>query len=98
MAEEEYGEDVAIGSAGFPAAFSNIGARAILAPLWPVKDTLAHEFAMEVYEKALAPGAPPTAEIVRSVRQHAYENGGADTYAAYAFHGDPLATLQLVDR
>ncbi|WP_396917608.1 CHAT domain-containing protein [Mycolicibacterium sp.] len=86
-----------VGGAGFPVAFSDIGARAILAPLWPVDDTLAHQFAVEVYQTALTSPGTPIAEIVRRVRQRAYDDEDADTYAAYAFFGDPSAVLELVD-
>lgn len=85
-----------VGSAGFPAAFGDLGARAIVAPLWPVDDRLAHQVAMELYERALSPDAPPVAEILRQIRVEAYEKDDADTYAAYAFYGDPLATLEMV--
>jgi hypothetical protein len=85
------------GLAGFPYAFAMIGARAVIAPLWPVDDTLAHEVAQEIYETALEPSAPPIAEIMRAIRERAYAKPDADTYAAYCFYGDPLATLKLVD-
>jgi hypothetical protein len=85
------------GTGGFPFNFGMIGARAILAPLWPVDDTLAHEVAREIYETALQPDAPPIAEIVRRIRARAYEQLDADTYAAYCFYGDPLAKLELID-
>jgi CHAT domain-containing protein len=82
------------GGAGFPMAFGDRGARAVLAPLWPVEDTLAHDIAIEVYETAPQADAPPIAGILRRIR--AYEDTDADTYAAYAFYGDPLAKLELV--
>ncbi len=84
------------GGAGFPRAFGDIGARAVLAPLWPVKDVIATKVARTIYEEALQPGAKPVAEILRSIRARAYAEDDADTYAAYAFFGDPLATLELV--
>lgn len=84
------------GGAGFPFAFAMIGARAILAPLWPVDDQLAKEVASELYEEALAADAPPVAEILRRIRARAYAQPDADTYAAYCFYGDPLARLELV--
>jgi hypothetical protein len=84
------------GGAGFPFAFAMIGARAIVAPLWPVDDRLAQEVACEVYAAALADDAPPVAEIVRQIRARAYAEPGADTYAAYCFYGDPLARIEKV--
>jgi hypothetical protein len=85
------------GGAGFPMAFGDIGARAVLAPLWPVDDKLAHDLALELYETALGANAPPLAEILRRIRARAYDATNADTYAAYAFYGDPLARLELVN-
>jgi hypothetical protein len=84
------------GGAGFPLSFGDIGARAVLAPLWPVDDQIAHDVALELYETALTADAPPIAEILRRIRARAYETTDADTYAAYAFYGDPLAKLELV--
>lgn len=83
------------GGAGFPRAFGDIGARAIIAPLWPVDDGHAHDTAIELYTEALKPGAPPLAEVLRRIRRRAYEHDDADTYAAYCFYGDPLAKLTL---
>lgn len=84
------------GGAGFPRAFGDLGARAILAPLWPIKDTIAGQVAKTVYEESLQPDPKPVAEILRALRARAYEKNDADTYAAYAFFGDPRAKLQLV--
>jgi hypothetical protein len=88
------------GGAGFPRAFGDIGARAIIAPLWPVDDALADTIAVRIYEAALAPDSPPLAEILRVVRAEAYEllrEPGADaedTYAAYCLFGDPLTRVE----
>jgi hypothetical protein len=84
------------GGAGFPFAFATIGARAIVAPLWPVDDDLARSVAEQLYTSALKPGAPPLAEILRRIRERAYVEDDADTFAAYCFYGDPLAKLQLI--
>jgi CHAT domain len=86
------------GSSGFPRSFGNIGAHAIVAPLWPVADELAKKIAIELYEGALAPGAQPVATVLRDIRKRAYEAEDADTYAAYCFFGDPLARLELVNQ
>ncbi len=83
------------GGAGFPRAFASIGARAIVAPLWPVSDVLAGDVAAELYTTALEEDAPPIAEILRGIRERAYTQLDADTFAAYCFYGDPLAKLQL---
>jgi CHAT domain-containing protein len=85
-----------VGGAGFPLAFGDIGARAILAPLWPVESDTASKIAVELYQTALQPGSPPVAEILRKMRNRAYAEQDADSYAAYAFFGDPTARLELV--
>jgi hypothetical protein len=85
-----------IGGAGFPLAFGDIGARAIIAPLWPVDSATASKIAVELYERALQSNSPPVAEILRTMRSRAYAEQNADSYAAYAFFGDPTARLELV--
>jgi hypothetical protein len=85
-----------VGGAGFPLAFGDIGARAIIAPLWPVDSVIASKIAVELYDRALRPGSPPVAEILRTMRSRAYAGQDADSYAAYAFFGDPTARLELV--
>jgi hypothetical protein len=83
------------GGSGFPRSFGNLGAHAIMAPLWPVDDTLAYKIAVEVYKTALEPDAPPVASILRDIRKRGYEEEDVDTFAAYSFFGDPLARLEL---
>jgi hypothetical protein len=85
------------GGSGFPRSFGNLGARAVIAPLWPVDDTLASKIALELYDAALKPGAPPVAAILRDMRKRGYAARNVDTFAAYCFYGDPLARLQLID-
>jgi len=65
----------------------------VIAALWSVEDDIAHEIAKEFYEEALKEPARPFAEILRSIRARAYDEGRArrDTYAAYCFYGDPHA-------
>jgi CHAT domain len=84
------------GGAGFPKSFGNIGASAIIAPLWPVEDKLASKIALTLYEEALKSDAKSIAEILRDIRRRGYEGENADTYAAYCFFGDPHARLELV--
>jgi hypothetical protein len=63
-----------------------------VAPLWSVKDTIAHEIAMDFYTRAKDDKSTPFAEILRQQRAKAYDPAIAeDTYAAYCFYGDPLA-------
>lgn len=84
------------GGAGFPKSFGNIGANAIIAPLWSVADKLASEIAVELYEEALKPDAKSLPAILQDIRRRGYEEEDADTYAAYCFFGDPYARLELV--
>ncbi len=81
-----------VGVGGFAKAFLDLGASAVIAPLWSVKDTIAHEIAETFYKRVMAEPNTPFAEILRDLRQKAYLPGRAeDTYAAYCFYGDPAA-------
>jgi hypothetical protein len=81
-----------VGVGGFAATFAEMGACAVVAPLWSVKDTIAHEIAMDFYRKAKYAKSVPLAEVLRQQRAKAYDPAVAeDTYAAYCFYGDPLA-------
>jgi hypothetical protein len=82
-----------IGVGGFAAAFIELGASCVVAPLWSVKDDIAHKVAEEFYNATLAKPGRPFAEILADIRARAYAAGDAeDTYAAYCFYGDPLAS------
>jgi len=81
-----------VGIGGFASVFIEAGASCVIAPLWSVKDSIAHEVAKAFYGALRSDVTLPFAEIVRSIRAKAYvEGGGEDTYAAYCFYGDPLA-------
>lgn len=81
-----------VGPGGFAAVFAELGARAVIAPLWSVKDTLAHQVAVDLYAEVLKKPPLPFAEILRRNRAKAYDPLIAeDTFAAYCFFGDPLA-------
>lgn len=85
-----------VGAGGFAAEFIKAGARGIVAPLWSVRDTIAHDVAVEFYTAALATPERPFADILKDVRAKAYaKGGGEDTYAAYCFYGDPLTALAV---
>jgi CHAT domain-containing protein len=85
-----------VGAGGFAAEFIKAGARGIVAPLWSVKDSLAHGVAVEFYTAALATPDRPFADILKDIRSKAYaDDGGEDTYAAYCFYGDPLTALAV---
>jgi len=80
------------GLGGFASEFVDLGASAVIAPLWSVKDDIAHEVAEEFYGAIKADPRIPFAEVIRKIRKRAYDDpAGEDTYAAYCFYGDPLA-------
>jgi hypothetical protein len=82
-----------VGLGGFTTSFIELGASAVIAPLWSVKDGIAHQVADTFYKSVRSEPATPFAEILRRLRAKAYENDSAeDTYAAYCFYGDPCAT------
>jgi hypothetical protein len=84
-----------VGAGGFAQAFLSAGARGVVAPLWSVKDSLAHEVAIAFYEAALKEPRRPFADILTDIRRLSYEEGGGeDSYAAYCWYGDPLTALE----
>jgi len=83
------------GAGGIATAFLNLGASAVIAPLWSVRDEIAHQVAKMIYE-GMKNGQQP-AELLRECRARAYQEGpeaGEDTFAAYSFYGDPSFTLK----
>jgi CHAT domain len=77
---------------GFAAAFTRLGARCVIAPIWSVADDVAGVVARSFYEKLQANPDTPFAAIMRDIRARAYEGPDPeDSYAAYCFYGDPLA-------
>jgi hypothetical protein len=81
-----------IGVSGFPVEFIELGASAVVAPLWSVVDVTAHEVAKQFYTALVAAPERPFADVLREIRGRAYaEDTSEDTYAAYCFYGDPLA-------
>jgi hypothetical protein len=81
------------GAGGFPAVMIGLGARAVIAPAWSVKDTIAHEIATWFYNELETNPGKSFAAILQEIRKEAYDKG-EDTYAAYCFFGNPLATRQ----
>ena len=80
------------GADGFATAFIRDGARCVIAPLWSVKDSIAHEVATAFYRQHAADPSRPLGEVFQTIRRRAYgPDGGEDSYAAYAFFGDPLS-------
>ncbi|HEV2842596.1 MAG TPA: CHAT domain-containing protein [Chthoniobacterales bacterium] len=86
-------EPALAGSNGFAPCFIRLGASGVIAPLWSIEDTLASGVAVDFYTEALKQPRRPFADIMRSIRARAYGPEGRDTYAAYAFYGDPAAKL-----
>ncbi|HET9210704.1 MAG TPA: CHAT domain-containing protein [Thermoanaerobaculia bacterium] len=85
-----------IGVGGFAEQFMTLGASGVIAPLWSVKDSVAHQLAVELYQRIDKEPQTPFAEILRDLRKRSYaEEGGEDTWAAYCFYGDPLAARGL---
>lgn len=86
------------GPAGFVPTFIKLDASSVIAPLWSVRDSCAHEIALEIYNQAIPDDAPPVpvAEVLRQIRARAYrgETLGEDTYAAYCFYGDPYFVIE----
>jgi hypothetical protein len=86
-----------VGLGGFAQTFIDLGAGAVVAALWSVRDDLAHEIAKEFYHAVIENPHRPFAEVFQEVRKRAYERtadpaaDAKDTYAAYCFYGDPLA-------
>lgn len=82
-----------VGVGGFAKSFIDLGASAVIAPLWSVKDTIAQKIAATFYQRVRDNPDIAFAEILRDLRRKAYEPGQAeDTYAAYCFYGDPAAS------
>jgi hypothetical protein len=82
-----------VGLGGFATSFIELGASAVIAPLWSVKDGVAHQVADTFYKSVKSEPGTAFAEIMRRLRAKAYDNDSAeDTYAAYCFYGDPCAT------
>jgi hypothetical protein len=80
------------GLAGFPQSFIDLGASCVIAPLWSVKDNIAHEVAVKFYSDICAKPGAQFAEILKGIRDKAYKcPPHEDSYAAYCFYGDPWA-------
>src|SRR5262249_51775237 len=64
-----------VGVGGFAKSFIDLGASAVIAPLWGVKDAIAQNIAATFYQRVLAEPQTPFAEILRDLRRKAYEPG-----------------------
>lgn len=76
---------------GLAAAFLQAGARAFVAPLWSVDDTIAKETALTFYADAFGAGLP-VGEVMRRLRARFsthYPKHDQTTPLAYAYYGHP---------
>ncbi len=83
---------------GFAGESLKGGFRAFLAPLWSVDDRIAHDIAIEFYNRAFGePGtAPePVAAVLRDLRSrfNPDQEKNSATRLAYVFYGHPGLTL-----
>lgn len=77
---------------GFGIEFLRGGARAFIAPLWPVFDGLAKQFACRLYEHAIT--GMPLGKALYHTRQEARRERPWDpTWACYLLFGSPAETL-----
>ncbi|MGY3388743.1 hypothetical protein ACVWW6_001334 [Bradyrhizobium sp. USDA 3311] len=87
-----------VGLGGFVASFINLGATAVIAPLWSVEDAIAHEIAVEFYRETKNNPTRRLSDIFKKIRTKGYDpDSGKDTYVAYCFYGDPGARLSGVE-
>jgi CHAT domain-containing protein len=87
-----------VGVGGFAATFIGLGAGCVVAALWSVKDTVAHELATAFYDHLREYPDTSLAEILRKLRGRSYDEENTapeDTWAAYCFYGDPTAKVVL---
>lgn len=88
-----------VGAGGFAETFMKLGAGGVVAALWDIEDHVAHQVAEEFYRRVQESSITPFAAILRDLRRRAYESGtDEDTWAAYCFYGDPLATASDSER
>ncbi len=76
---------------GLAAAFLQAGARAFIAPLWNVDDTVAKDFALAFYAEALGKGRP-VGDVMRELRAWfttRFPQHDQTTPLAYAYYGHP---------
>jgi CHAT domain len=84
------------GAGGLAATFLSMGASAVIAPLWSVRDEIAFIISESIYEE-LKNGPIQLGELLRRCRARAYDgpDAGEDTFAAYCLYGDPCLTVAL---
>lgn len=80
-----------IGPGGLSRSWTEVGAGAVIAPLWSVRDEIAHDVAKYFYKRIKEEPTTRYAEIVRDIRAKA-ETEQEDSYAAYCYFGSPWAS------
>jgi hypothetical protein len=78
--------------AGFPAAFLQAGASAVVCPLWTVMDERAQKVTTEFYDLVFGPAPIPLGAALKQIRAK-WRTEGQLTYLAYVLYGDPKATV-----
>lgn len=80
-----------IGPGGLSRSWTRVGAGAVIAPLWSVRDDVAHDVADYFYGRITKEPTTPYAEIVRDIRAKA-DTEQEDSFAAYCYFGSPSAS------
>ena len=78
--------------AGFPAAFLDAGASAVVCPLWVVNDERAGTISESFYKQVFASPGTPIGRVMREIRA-GWRDGQHLTFLAYVLYGDPLASV-----
>lgn len=78
---------------GFPGACLAGDFSALLAPLWAVRDDVAHSIAVSLYEQTLLAPNRSVAEVLRDLRQPYIDDPRISSYLAYVYYGSPFLTL-----
>lgn len=84
-------EPALVGAGGFAQELREMGASAVVAPLWSVKDSIAHTLATAFYREVKSKPSRPFAAILRDLRKRSFEPAAEDSWVAYVFYGDPWA-------
>lgn len=79
---------------GFPAAFLDAGAGAVISPLWTVNDEHAASVTEEFYKEAFRNPDKTLGETLQAIRKRWREEKHL-TYLAYVLYGDPRAKVRL---
>jgi len=80
---------------GMAGEFLRAGSRGFLAPLWSIDDRLAHDIAIDFYQRTLDDGIE-VGEVMRDVRSKfdLTQDIPSSTFVAYVFYGHPNLILR----